>query len=530
MATKPAVQPEAWATDAVYTTGPFVGQPQKAVPPAAFAAEGHRPGSLWPTPAEYENSQQNRITGLARWVFAGSFAGGSDAHIVETDAAGRTAVTGLTVNDPVDETAVSITAVATAANFGLLVSCSTGGTAVATSIGNAGAINYLGGTGSGAGAEGMRIAMTGTPNTGTGIRVNADAATAAPALRAEHQGSGQGLLITHIGSGDAAVINAAGSGFALTVFGNSSNVASSFVGGAGQAAIQAVAGTNAPAAIGAQASGTSYGIDALGGAGSGSADAIRGTAVNVGAVGVHGRSSSGAGNGAGLQGDGIGDGQIGVFGTAVNGYAFLFQGDATPPLYAIGRFVPQSVDPTASTSTGDWTISLQNQFRYCVSGFGYKPIMSMPTNGSAVIGINNIANGAAVVVVSSVSPSWDNIISVTCSASQGNGFASEAAGNTVKVRFTCEIRTTSAATNRINLRFVDLTSGGPFATWTGAGGGATDGFTLPADTVEWQRVIVAEANRAPDVDGDLTIQVQGQATSGTAMQIRNARIEIIGSY
>lgn len=377
----------------------------------------------------------------------------------------------------------------------------------------------------------MRIAMTGTPNTGTGIRVNADNTTAAPAVRVEHQGTGSGVSVIQVGSGTAGLFNASGgSGFALQVNGNASNVGAAFTGGAAQPAMQVLAGTNASAALVALASGTSYGIDATGGAGSGSADAIRGTAVNAGAAGVHGRSSSGAGGGCGVQGDGLGTGQIGIFGTATAGYAFLFQGDSTPPLYAIGRFVPQSVDPTSSTSTGDWTISLQNQFRYCVSGFGYKPIVSMPTNGSAVLAVANMAYNTTVTVNTS-GASWTNVISAACLASQGNGFASQAAGNTVKIRFTCEVRTTSAAANTLNLQFLDLTSGGPaFAAWTGTGSGATAGYYLGSAVLDWQRAVVAESNRTPVSDGDLTIQVQAQSAAGVNLQIRNARLEIIGSY
>ena len=531
MATKPSSTPEIWASNALYTTGPFIGLSSKAVPAPAIAAEGHRPGSAFPTPAEYENSQQNLITTwIKNWLSLGSSAGAADAHVVETNAAGRTAVTGLTVNDPVDETAVSITAVATAANMGLLVSCTTGGTAVATSIGNAGAINYLAGTGSGGGAEGMRVAMSGTPNTGTGVRVNADNATAAPALRVEHQGSGAGLFVTQIGSGTGASINAAGSGFGLTVFGNSSNVASSFVGGAGQAAIQAVAGNNAAAAVGVQAAGTSYGIDALGGAGSGSADAIRGTAVNANAVGVHGRSSSGAGGGAGVQGDGLGTGQIGVFGTATAGYAFLFQGDATPPLHPIGRFVPQTVDPTASTNTGDFTISVQNQFRYCVAGFGYKPFMTMPTTGSAVLGIATIAAGS---LVSYGTGAFSTVVlTVSCLASQGNGFYSTAAGNTVKIRFSGDVKTLTAAATTANIQIQDFTLGGmgvPIYTWQTAGTGAANGFLLPNATNEWQRTIVCEVTYPPPADGDLVIRVLMSSTLNN-QAIRNARLEVIGSF
>lgn len=531
MAVKPLTQPLYWATDAVYSTGPFIGQPQKVVPPGGFAAEGHRPGALFPTPAEYENSQQYNLTGLARWVFAGSSAGAADAHVLETNAAGRTAATGLTINDPVNETAVSITAAATALNFGLLVSCTTGGTAVATSVGNAGAINYLGATGSGGGAEGMRIAMASTPNTGTGVRVNADATTAAPAIRVEHQGTGAGLLVTHIGNGTAAAINGgAGSGFALTVNGNTANVASAFTGGAGQPAIQALSGNNASAAVNVTGSGTAIGVDAFGGNGSGSADGVRGTAVNANAAGVHGRSASGAGGGAGVQGDGLGAGQIGVYGTATAGYAFQFQGDTTPPLYPIGRFVPQNVDPSASTNTGDFTISVQNQFRYCVAGFGYKPFMTMPTTGSAVLGISTMTAGN---LVSYGTGAFSTVVlTVSCLASQGNGFYSSSAGNTVKIRFSGDVKTLTAAATTANVQIQDFTLGGlgvPIFTWQTAGTGASNGFLLPNATNEWQRTIVCEVTYPPPADGDLVIRVLMSSTLNN-QAIRNARLEVIGSF
>lgn len=518
MATKPSSTPAIWASNALYTTGPFIGSSSKVVPAPAVAAEGHRPGAAFPTPAEYENSQQNLITTwIKNWLSLGSSAGAADAHVVETNSAGRATLHGLTVNDLVNEVAAAVTGVGVATPA-LLVTNISGGGGVVSQINNTNGAAFATSIGTGSGI-GLYAGMTGTVAGGAGVRVDATNTTTAAAVIVNHAGSGTGVEVT-----------ATGAGRGVTVVGGTGDEALVVVGGAGQGAITATSGSNGPGAVVAVGAGTAYGVDAYGGNGSGSADGVRGTAVNAGAAGVHGRSASSAGNGAGVQGDGLGDGQIGIFGTATGGYAFLFQGDSTPPLYAIGRFVPQNVDPTASTSTGDFTISLQNQFRYCVAGYGYKPFMSMPTNGSAVIGINNVAWGAAVIVVNSLSPNWDNVVSVTCSAAQGNGFASQAAGNTVKVRFTCEIRTTSAAINRANIRFVDLTSGGAFATWTGSGGGATDGFTLPVATVEWQRVIVAEANRSPGVDGDLTIQVQAQATSGTAMQIRNARIEIIGSY
>jgi hypothetical protein len=118
MATKPVVLPNIWANNGVYNNGPFVGSPQSVDPGAVIATSGHRPGALWPTAAEHENFQQLQITTWVRqWLSAGSFAGASDAHIVETGPTGRTALTGLDVTNTVSESGViSIT------NGGLLPS------------------------------------------------------------------------------------------------------------------------------------------------------------------------------------------------------------------------------------------------------------------------------------------------------------------------------------------------------------------------------------------------------------------------
>src|SRR5688572_32336253 len=128
MATKPSSTPEIWASNALYTTGPFIGLSSKAVPAPAVAAEGHRPGSAFPTPAEYENSQQNLITTwIKSWLSLGSSAGAADAHVVETNAAGRATLHGLTVNDLVNEVAVLLTGVGVLTPAVLVTNTSGGG-------------------------------------------------------------------------------------------------------------------------------------------------------------------------------------------------------------------------------------------------------------------------------------------------------------------------------------------------------------------------------------------------------------------
>ena len=104
MATKPVTLPQAWGVGPNWTTGPFIGSPVKSDPGVGIAADGHRPGSNFPTAAEHENFQQFQVTKWVRdWLFAGSSLGLPDAHIVETNATGRATLHGLDVDNNNDE-------------------------------------------------------------------------------------------------------------------------------------------------------------------------------------------------------------------------------------------------------------------------------------------------------------------------------------------------------------------------------------------------------------------------------------------
>lgn len=96
MATKPTATFE-WATDANFSTGVASGNPTKVNPPGfPVVREGLIPDAeLIP---EYLNKILN-ICGdwTTNWVDLGSSAGAADAHIVETDSNGDTAVQGITV-------------------------------------------------------------------------------------------------------------------------------------------------------------------------------------------------------------------------------------------------------------------------------------------------------------------------------------------------------------------------------------------------------------------------------------------------
>lgn len=94
MATKP-IASFTWATDANYSSGPATGQPTKVAIPTP--AQGLVPGDdLIP---EYLNNLFNALSGWTDWLLDGSSAGALDAHIVETDSGGDTAVNNLDVNN-----------------------------------------------------------------------------------------------------------------------------------------------------------------------------------------------------------------------------------------------------------------------------------------------------------------------------------------------------------------------------------------------------------------------------------------------
>lgn len=90
MATKPT-QTFTFATDANFTSGPATGNPTKVTPPAP--AQGFVPGDA--IAAEYVNFHTN-IMGqwIDQWLIAGSSTAGLDAHLVETNANGNTAIAG----------------------------------------------------------------------------------------------------------------------------------------------------------------------------------------------------------------------------------------------------------------------------------------------------------------------------------------------------------------------------------------------------------------------------------------------------
>lgn len=100
MATKPTQQPEIWASQTLYASGPKAGQPTKASSEAGAAVEGHKPGPTEPTTANEFNVFENKMSLLARWSFEGRFDKMADAHVMETDATGLASARAIDLGDP----------------------------------------------------------------------------------------------------------------------------------------------------------------------------------------------------------------------------------------------------------------------------------------------------------------------------------------------------------------------------------------------------------------------------------------------
>lgn len=93
-----------WATDTNFTSGPAVGQPTK-VSPAGWpnTAQGSVPGAA--SAAEFLNILHNLLCQWMAWQNDGTSAAQTDAHVLETDSDGETAVRAITVTDGVSKTA-----------------------------------------------------------------------------------------------------------------------------------------------------------------------------------------------------------------------------------------------------------------------------------------------------------------------------------------------------------------------------------------------------------------------------------------
>lgn len=542
MPTKPLNEPEIWALNALYTTGPFIGSASKVVPPGATAAEGHRPGNLFPTPAEYENSQQNRITALCQWVFDGTFDPDPDAHIVETNSAGRASLAGLDVDDLVNETAVVITGNAVVAPA-VTITNTTGGSALACNIGNSNAGCISASVGNLAGI-GLAVDLTGTQLTGYGVAVYGDAATDASGFYVTQAGNGIGVEISCAGSGRGIDLTTSGSGIGLSIntsagtatacsiTGNSSATAVVVAAGAGRAAINATAGSNASAAVIANGNGTSLGVDGLGGSGSSAATGVRGTAVHADAVGVYGRTSTtGTTTSAGVVGEGRGTNEsIGVKAISASGYALWIEADNVAPVSPAVYLKPQNGPPSNAASIGDL---------YCESGM--RQVKHGTGNGyHSFYQGGDSESSASMVQFSSEGPFtsnstvlWTTTLSPYLADSLGNGYYGVSTGAELTITIVLNPRTQTAANATLSLQVIDNSDGGTVIfTRDGTGTAVNDGYRLLSSTTNWLGSITIMFQYAPPNEGDLNLQIDIRVGDGGGANIeaRDVGCQIWGTF
>jgi hypothetical protein len=522
VATKPLTTPEIWASNAVYTTGPFIGQPGKVVPPGATAAEGHRPGANFPTPAEYENSQQNEITTwITDWLALGSSTGAANAHVVETNAAGRTQLQGLTILDSVVEIACSITGIGVVVPA-LLVTNTSGGGAIDATIGNTTGVAIAAQVGSGAGT-GVLVTMTATPAGGEGVLVTTSGATAAPAIKVDHNSTGIGVYSDVTG----------GSGRGLFVEGNASALAADITAGAGQVALQATSGSNGAAAIAAIGSGTALGIEAAGGNGSSAGTAVRGTATHDDAMGIVGRTTTTASlASAGVLGEGRGTG-IGVWGrnTVGDGYGVVAQSDSSAPEYAAMQLIQQNSDPVNAFGGDLLSHGTMNQLRHGASTGVFHGVYQSPADVSGCsANLLSIASGAVYTNNSGVS--WTDTIFPSLT-DDGNGYYGQGPGAELTFHIVMDCRLVTASANHIEVQVVDLTNGGAVIfSRTTAGGTLTDGYYMGLATTEWQRAVAIMFQYSPPSEGalDFSIQIRKAGSgAGTNVEARDIGCTILGT-
>ena len=497
MATKPLTSPRLWGTNAAYTTGPFIGQPGKVDPGVGVAAEGHRPGSNFPTPAEYENYQQNRLTDwVTNWVRLGTFSPDATAHLVETDGTGRAGVHGLDVINGANETAVNITSASVLAPA-VLATCTTGGSVIQADFGNTAGIGFSATCLTQPGTC-YSATLTGTSSLGAGLRVTTDVACAAPAIVINYNGIGRGVRLTNTGPNTQA-------------FYIDSNASTTAIGldvqvGGPTPAIQARSGPVSGPAIRAF-------LNNVGGLNGYAVHATTG-AASVAAARAGLFAASGAGTG--LEASAIGNVaanaalrltmQAGVF----SGSELVFTGrSADSTSTGAGRMNLNSATGTITIS--DVFVGEQKDAHASRGGLTMGP----GTNTATVFNNNTVlyTQATQLTLTGLNAPRRDSV--------------------KVTLRFSCEARSPAGQANGIiDVQIFDVTSGVTVITRAGAGVGLGAGYALPAAVAGWQRSIVLAVEYTIPVAGagDRTFTASIKTSTGFSVEVRDASLIPHGAY
>lgn len=498
MATKPATSPRVWDTSGVYTTGPFIGSPSLADPGAGIAAEGHRPGSLYPTAAEHENYQQRYITGyITNWLALGSSAGAADAHVVESDSAGKSALVGLTLNDAVDETCLVVTAANTLAPAVLVTSVAT---AVQANMGNNAGIGFSAPVGTGAGA-GFSSTLSGTAAGGSGLTVDANNTTAADGVTVAHAGSGAGIKTTATGTGFA--LDVIGSALALYgarfVGGSLTSLLAEGVAGALGAIIQSST-TAAAGALGVvlrNNTGAAVSISTP----AGSTTAARGILASVSGLAAAAELISAGYHGA------------------------IITGNATTPTYGALKIEEQDTIPSSF---------LPNQLARVRPAFGVAThLMESCLEDAGWRGFLTTTGGGAVVLGEFTGPTFHNSYGAYTNLlnfTAVNGNAPKRSGRKIVLRINISARSGTAATDTVlNLRIYDNTAMGYVWTRAGVGTGAGAGYRLVGNSDGgWPQPMTIFVPLTIPAVGNRSWTLEYGNAAGAAVYVRDVVVEALG--
>lgn len=492
MATKPSTIPRVWASSALYTNGPFIGDVMKVDPGAGIAAAGHRPGANSPTAAEHENYQQNQLTKwVADWLYLGTSGPLATAHLQETDATGRAGILGVDITDPNDETALSVTSANTLAP-GSLFTCTTGATAVQAAIGNSTGVGFAAPIGSGAGA-GFVSRMTGSAFGAFGVDVSADNAT-----------SGYGIKTAHAGTGYALEAVSTGPLPAVNITTSTTSTTAAFITGGSTRALLATSATTA-------------GTDAIHGA----LNAANTTGKAIRAYMAAAATSASRGFYCLATGSGV----AAEFSAPLNN-ALIVTGDTTSPQYAPLVITMQDARPVIATTAGS-IATVRSSF-----GVPAQTMESCPEDNNwrgRLTTIGGSAIGVAYNAGTSINSvgSWGTAVDIYATG----GDCPKTSGRSVLMRISMSVRHGVAATQLIlNLRILDITAASAVK-WTrsGTGSGAGAGYTFPTlATADWHPPISIIVPVTVPSDGDRQWRLEfGHATAG-GVYIRDVSVDFLG--
>lgn len=563
MATKPSTLPKVWASLLNYDNGPFIGSPMKVAPPDPVAASGHRPGSLFPTPAEYENYQQNQLCSwIVNWVNLGASTGAANAHLVETDASGFTQVQKLSAINTIGGGAIiatagnatGITATTTGASnpvfrginlaggdiisgalggsTGSFLQCDLSGSSFGLELTANGASKPIDVVSSSSNAA-INIASSGSKgainitssspvlNGVVSISSSSDGATG---LYVEQISNVSNGIVVSSSGGTAILSNASGATTAEALRASSINGNGITTSSVNLRGIRATSVHNDGAeisstdGIGAQISSTnSIALLATGNSGGGiigqstNADAILGTSTS--GRGIVGSTTSGNA-GAFFTSSGIG-----VLAQSASNWAVQVQGDTTTPAKGEMRFIGQDARPSNVSSGQLSFLSSEKQFAHSSNddanwrgiwsstpGYAFGQYYNPSSQGPYAAG------GAFQLAGSFTFPSGGNNPKIP-------GLA------IIRIRFEVRSTTTGIATFGLQVRLNGAIL--PQANYSNvAGTGDNNGFTYDYSTTSWENIFQLVVMTNVDQDDTLSLWFRPDATH--SMALRGTTMYVMG--